>query len=106
MYFPIKMYNLSRFAEVLKAEGFDASEYFLGGQVGLVVGPAGLDPKRLPCGQLGFFLPLWEINAPRNRWMIARRQFHDLVENRPKGWEFNRPPSDQADPGGEVDFPV
>jgi hypothetical protein len=106
MNFPISMYNLYRFAEELQAEGFDAYENFFNGQVGLVVGPTGLDPERLPSGQIGFFLPLWEINAQTNRLMIARRQFHDLVESRPKGWEFNKVDSYPADPSSGVGFPV
>ena len=88
--FPIDIHNVETFAQELRAEGFDACADQYDGQVGLLVGPAGLNTERLPTGELAFFLPLWEVNASMNRPMIADRQFHCVVERRPEGWTYHR----------------
>jgi hypothetical protein len=89
--FPIHMNALGRFVSDLRREGFDARSDLFNGQVGLIVGPKGLDGNRMKPGDAAFFLPLWELNFEANRSLVAERRFHDIVEARPSDWEFNRP---------------
>ena len=89
--FPIHTGSLGRFADQLWREGFDASTDLFNGQVGLIVGPKGLDERRLPPEMAGLFFPLWEVNYQENRPYVEARRFHDIFENRPKDWTFNRP---------------
>jgi hypothetical protein len=89
--FPIYMADLHWFAAELTLEGFDAKSDLYNGQLGLIVGPKGLDPKRLPPETAGLFFPLWELNHPANRPLVAARKFHEVFENRPSDWQFNRP---------------
>jgi hypothetical protein len=89
--FPIHMDDLKDFADRLKREGFDAEVNLFNGQLGLIVGPKGLDERRLPPDTRGLFLPLWEINHPKNRGLVMNRDFHAIVEFRPSDWRFDRP---------------
>jgi hypothetical protein len=89
--FPIFMDRLEEFVKQLRSEGFDARTDLFNGQIGVIVGPKGLDPKRMPPDEVGFFLPLWELNYEGIRELVARREFNEIVENRPQGWLFNRP---------------
>ncbi len=89
--FPIHMDDLKDFADTLKQEGFDAEVNLFNGQLGLIVGPKGLDRRRLAPDTRGLFLPLWEINDPKNRELVVWRDFHAIVEFRPTDWRFNRP---------------
>jgi hypothetical protein len=54
------------FAQQLEREGFDARGDLFNGQIGVIVGPKGLDLTRMPPDEIGIFFPLWEINAPEN----------------------------------------
>jgi hypothetical protein len=89
--FPINIFDVQDFAKRLEGEGFDARTDLLNGQVGLIVGPKGLDPNRMPPDTMGLFFPLWELNHTTNRPLVDARRFHDIFENRPKDWAFNRP---------------
>lgn len=80
------------FAQQLEREGFDARGDLFNGQIGVIVGPKGLDLTRMPPGEIGIFLPLWEINAPENQALIAERKFQDIFENRPPDWKPYRRP--------------
>jgi hypothetical protein len=84
---PINMDDLEQLAERLRREDFDARTDVFDGQVGLIVGPAGLELKRLPPGQTGLFLPLWELNHPANRPLVAAKQFHEIRDRRPANWQ-------------------
>ncbi len=75
------------FIQGLKAEGFDAKDDLFRGQIGVLVGPRGLDPQRLPPNAAAFFFPLWELNDPANLAAVASRDFHRIVENRAPGWK-------------------
>lgn len=72
----------------LEAEGFDVYERMHPGQSemqhGLVIGPQGLDPTRLKPGDLGIFIPTWELN--QNAGLVLQRRFHDIVEQRLPNW--------------------
>jgi TIR domain len=89
--FPISIQTVADFAKQLSAEGFDARSDLFNGQVGLIVGPKGLEMDRVPPDEIGLFLPLWELNHVSNRELVIDRRFHDLVERRPAGWTYNRP---------------
>jgi hypothetical protein len=89
--FPIHMDDLGRFAGQLRTEKFDARTDLVNGQVGLIVGPIGLDPKRMPKETAGLFFPLWELNHEANRPIVDARNFHGICEARPSGWKNNRP---------------
>lgn len=91
MTFPIHMNDLEAFVAQLRREGFDARTDLFNGQVGLIVGPHGLDPKRMPPDTAGLFFPLWELNYTGNRPLVEARKFHEIFENRPSDWRFNRP---------------
>jgi hypothetical protein len=91
MTFPIHMDALGSFVARLRGEGFDARTDLFNGQVGLIVGPKGLDPKRMPPDTSGLFFPLWELNYRANREFVEARRFHDIFESRPPDWKFNRP---------------
>jgi hypothetical protein len=82
----MNIFNYGHFVKQLKAEGFDARGDVFNGQVGVIVGPKGLDPKRLPPNEIGVFFPLWELNDPVNREFVTKRKFHDIVEHRRPGW--------------------
>ncbi len=88
---PIHMDDLDTFAQQLQNEGFDARANVFNGQVGLIVGPKGLDPKRMPPDTAGLFFPLWELNYKANMPLVEARNFHDLFANRPPDWKFDRP---------------
>lgn len=90
MNFPIHMDDLGAFVARLRSEGFDARTDLFNGQVGLIVGPNGLDPKRMPPETAGLFFPLWELNYTPNRALVEARKFHEIFESRPLNWEFNR----------------
>jgi hypothetical protein len=79
------------FVNQLRDEGFDAAGDVYNGQAGIIVGPEGLDRKRMPPNEIGIFFPLWELNYGANRPLVEERRFHDIVESRPKDWLFNRP---------------
>lgn len=91
MTFPLHMNQLGALVAELRSEGFDARTDIFDGQVGLIVGPNGLDPKRLPPQTAGLFFPLWELNYTANRVLVEARQFHNIFESRPPDWKFNRP---------------
>jgi hypothetical protein len=91
MNFPIHMDDLGEFVALLRNEGFDARFDLFNGQVGIIVGPRGLDPKRMPPDTAALFFPLWELNYVPNRPLVASRKFHDVLEGRPSDWQFNRP---------------
>jgi hypothetical protein len=91
MNFPIHMDDLGPFVAVLRSEGFDARNDLFNGQVGLIVGPKGLDSKRMPSDIVAFFFPLWELNYVPNRPLVEGRKFHDIFESRPSDWKFNHP---------------
>lgn len=91
MNFPIHMDQLGALVARLRSEGFDARADLFNGQVGLIVGPNGLDPKRMPPETAGLFFPLWELNYNPNRALVDARRFHEVFESRPSGWKFNRP---------------
>jgi hypothetical protein len=97
MNFPIHMTDLDAFVADLRKEGFDARSDIFNGQIGLVVGPGGLDPARMPPNISALFLPLWEINSVPNRARIEARQFQEIIEKRPTGWQLNRPQGDQPE---------
>jgi hypothetical protein len=58
------------------------------GQVGVLVGPKGLDPKRMPPETKSLFFPLWELNDPANQEMVVERKFHDICASRLPDWTF------------------
>ena len=89
--FPISALATGVFVNQLKGEGFDAAGDVYNGQVGIIVGPKGLDRNRMPHNETGIFFPLWELNYWTNRPVVEERRFHDIVEVRPKDWLFNRP---------------
>jgi hypothetical protein len=91
MTFPIQMNDLGTLVAHLRREGFDARTDLFNGQVGLIVGPNGLDPKRMPPETAGLFFPLRELNSVPNRALVEARKFHEIFENRPPDWKFNRP---------------
>lgn len=91
MNFPIHMKDLGALVARLRSEGFDARTDLFNGQVGLVIGPNGLNPKRMPPDAVGLFFPLWELNYVPNRELVERHKFHEIFEARPQGWKFNRP---------------
>jgi hypothetical protein len=97
MNFPIHINDLGDFVRELRSEGFDARTDLLNGQVGLIVGPNGLDPQRLPPETAGLFFPLWELNYTPNRTLVQDRRFHDIFISRPTDWQFNRPYQRSAD---------
>jgi hypothetical protein len=81
-----------RFALQLQREGFEAGVQLWNGQIGIAVGPKGLHRRRMPPNVAGIFLPLWEINAPENRALIAGRKFQEIFESRPPDWKPYRSP--------------
>lgn len=89
--FPISALAMDGFLKHLRREGFDARGDVYNGQVGIIVGPGGLDPKRMPPDEIGIFFPLWELNHESNRPLIEARRFHEIVESRPENWQYNRP---------------
>ena len=89
--FPINMFDVDDFAKRLKGEGFDARADLYNGQGGLIVGPKGLDPIRMPPDTRAFFFPLWELNHDSNRSLVDARKFHEIFEKRPPDWLYNRP---------------
>jgi hypothetical protein len=89
--FPISALATGVFVNELRGEGFDAAGDVHNGQVGIIVGPRGLDRKRMPENEIGIFFPLWELNYEGSRPLVEARRFHDLVESRPRDWVFNRP---------------
>src|ERR1039457_394008 len=91
MTFPLRMDDLGPFVAALRSEGFDARADLFNGQVGLIVGPNGLDPNRMPPDTAGLFFPLWELNYTPNRALVEARRFHDIFENRSPDWQLNRP---------------
>ena len=91
MTFPIHMDDLGAFVARLRSEGFDARTDLFNGQVGLIVGPNGLDSKRMPPETAGLFFPLWELNYVPNRPLVEARMFHEIFERRPPNWKFNIP---------------
>ncbi len=98
MKFPIDILSVGDFTAELRREGFDARTDVFNGQVGVIVGPLGLDEKRLPEDTLGLFFPLWEINL--NRPLVEQRRFHDIFEGRPDDWQLNKPYANQPDRTG------
>jgi hypothetical protein len=74
MEFPLFDHNLYEFAQQLRTEGFDARAEVLNDQVGLAVGPKGLDTNRLRPGEVELFLTLSEINDPANRVVDRRKE--------------------------------
>jgi hypothetical protein len=94
---PIHMDDLGPFVANLRSEGFDARTDLFNGQVGLIVGPGGLDPKRMPPNTAGLFFPLWELNYAPNRPLVKARKFHDIFESRPTDWQFNHPYQNPTD---------
>jgi hypothetical protein len=97
--FPINIFDVQDFAKRLESEGFDARTDLYNGQVGLIVGPKGLDLNRMPPDTMGLFFPLWELNHTTNRPLVGARRFHDIFEHRPKYWAFNRPYPRDWEPG-------
>lgn len=61
------------------------------GQVGLIVGPRGLDATRMGPEEAGLFLPLWELNHPDNCRLVVARRFQDIRDGRPADWQYDRP---------------
>jgi hypothetical protein len=87
--FPIDMFQVDAFARQLRNEGFDARGNVFNGTVGVIVGPKGLDPKRMPSDLSAFFFPLWELNDGHNRALVSSRRFHEIFEKRPEDWQAN-----------------
>lgn len=79
-------YDCGDFVRQLQSEGFDARGDLFNGQVGVIVGPIGLDSRRLPPDEIGIFYPLWELNDPANRELVAGRKFHEIAAKRQPGW--------------------
>src|SRR5580704_8380933 len=86
MNFPIHKNDLGAFVMRLRSEGFDARTDLFDEQVGLIVGPNGLDPRRMPPNTAGLFFPLWELNYTRNRVFVEDRKFHEICESLLPGW--------------------
>lgn len=80
------IFNFGDFVKQLQAEGFDARGNVFNGQVGVIVGPKGLDMDRMPPNEIGIFHPLWELNDPANHRLVAERRFHDIVDKRRPSW--------------------
>jgi hypothetical protein len=78
------IFTFGAFVKQLQAEGFDATGDVFSGQVGVIVGPKGLDSMRLQPNESGIFFPLWELNDQRE--LVSKRQFHEIVANRPPDW--------------------
>jgi hypothetical protein len=97
MTFPINMDDLGSLVGTLRGEGFDARTDIFNGQVGLIVGPRGLDEKRIPPNTAALFFPLWELNYVPNRPLLEARRFHDVFESRPSDWQPNRPYQNQPE---------
>jgi hypothetical protein len=97
MNLPIHMDDLGDFVAVLRIDGFDAREDLFNGQVGLIVGPRGLDTKRMPPNTAALFFPLWELNYTGNRMLVETRHFHDIFESRPSDWRVDRPYPNQVE---------
>jgi hypothetical protein len=97
MNFPIHMDDLDLLVAELRKEGFDARVDIFNGQVGLIVGPSGVDPTRLPPDTAGLFVPLWELNYAGNRPLVEQSRFHDIVGGRPADWQLNRPYQDKIE---------
>src|ERR1017187_4595582 len=90
--FPIYGEDVGAFARELRSEGFDARRIVLfDEQIGLMVGPKGLDPQRMPPGEEMLFFPLWELNYEANRPLVAARRFHEIVEHRPPEYRPDQP---------------
>jgi hypothetical protein len=89
MRLPIDMDDIGKLANELRNNGFDAREGWLDGQLGLIVGPQGLDPQRLPPDTKRLFLPLWEINDPVNKELVESRDFHKLYDSRSPNWSVS-----------------
>lgn len=89
--FPISALAMDGFVKQLRNEGFDVRGDVYNGQVGIIIGPKGLDPKRMPPDEIGIFFPLWELNHESNRPLVEARRFHEIVESRPQDWLYNRP---------------
>ena len=89
--FPISAFRVDAFVKQLCAEGFGAQSNLFNGQVGVLVGPQGLDTKRMPPDAAAFFFPLWELNHDSNRALVEDRRFHEIFESRPSDWIYNRP---------------
>ena len=73
----------------LQDEGFEAVEHVYtttqyGAQHGVLIGIQSLDPARLKPGNLGIFIPVWELN--QNISLVLKRRFHDIVERRQPNW--------------------
>lgn len=92
--FPLNHERLGQLAAQLRSEGFEAQGDLYNGWPGLLIGPKGLDSERVPSGLKALFFPLWELNTPANRSLVAARRFHDLYDNRPADWKYDRPYSD------------
>jgi hypothetical protein len=80
------IHNCGEFIKQLRSEGFDARSDVFNGQVGVIVGPKGLDARRMPPDEIGIFHPLWELNDPANQRLVFERRFHDIAEKRQPGW--------------------
>jgi len=94
---PILESDLAGLVTELRSEGLDARADLFNGQVGLIIGPKGLDPSRLPPETAGLFFPLWELNFTPNRPFVQARKFHEIFESRPNDWRFNQPYQRSAD---------
>jgi hypothetical protein len=89
--FPISMNSVAAFVTLLGDEGFDARCDLFNGQVGVIVGPEGLDSSRMPPETQGLLFPLWELNQRANRALVVERRFHDMFERRTPDWQLHRP---------------
>jgi hypothetical protein len=89
MRLPMDMDDIGKLVNELRCNGFDASKGLLNGYLGLLVGPKGLDTKRLPRDTKTIFFPLWEINDPANKQLVQSRDFHTLYESRPPNWRVS-----------------
>ena len=69
-------------ASALRLEGFDAKKHVINGELGVLIGPKGLNPLRMPPGQRTLFFPHQELTERANRPLLARRDFHRIFENR------------------------
>ena len=94
--FHVQGQSITAFVQQLRSEGFDARGDIFEGQVGVIVGPKGMDEGRMPIEDMPFplspgpalalFFPLWELNKPANRRFVLERKVHEICEARPADW--------------------
>jgi len=81
--------SLPAFVEQLRSEGFDARATE-SPRVGVLIGPKGMDEKRMPIEENSFplppkrvealFFPVSELNRADINMLVAARKFHDMYD--------------------------